>query len=178
MPQLGENYQPSPQGKVSAGIAAGIVGVGAYASYRTRMPKPAQTGVKVPSSANTPPRGASHATNSYTSYSAYAKTSVGVQNLENSFRMRSGAGGVWRGGAGAVAAPVIGTILGNVLSPIINPPILNGLVSASRRFNGINAPEEAALRWAIKTGEVKDISTAVGYLDRFRARQKQLGLTS
>ena len=82
-------------------------------------------------------------------------------------------GSAWRGGRGAASAPAIAGVLSSVISPIINPPILNGLVSAAKRFGGISAPEEAALRWAIKSGEAKDISSAIAYLERFRDRGKQ-----
>lgn len=170
-----QEYKPSASGKVSAGIAASISG---YAAYKThifnRYPNPAQTPIKVPVSGNISPRSAGASIGSSLSfYSAQSKASITIRNLEASYRMR---GSTWRGGRGADSAPAIAGILSSVISPIINPPILNGLVSVARRFDGVSAPEEAAMRWAIKTGEVKDISSAIAYLERFRANQKQLGL--
>lgn len=84
-----KEYKPSPQGKVSAGIAASVVG---YAAYKTHLhnkyPKSAQTGVKVPSSGNMPPRGAApSATAAANFYSTRARATVTAQSLENSYRM-------------------------------------------------------------------------------------------
>jgi len=77
--------KPSPQGKASAAIAAGIVGYGAYATYKHNLalPNRAQTSVKVPSSANMPPRGAASAsaTSQANWYSTRARGSMGGQNL-------------------------------------------------------------------------------------------------
>lgn len=182
MPEQNQEYKPSTSGKVSAGIAASVVSVVGYAAYKTHIynkyPKPAQTGVKVPSSANAPPRSAASASTSATSwYSTRAKASVGIKNLENSYRMR---GATWRGGGGgnAIAQAVIGYVGGEILQPLIIPPLLKAGTRWSRQLGGITGREAAMLTAAIDSGKVRNISEAVGFIERQRSyHQKQLGLT-
>lgn len=158
--QKEKNFTVPPTGPVPKSALLGQV---------PSKPKPAQTPTKVPRSPNLPPRGAAavSASSQANWYSTRARASVGVQNLENSYRMPAQAA------RGEGATGLVG---------LAQRAVKGAAAAAAWVAKGLTATTLATgvALWGVSEGLFTrgTLSGADEAIAISRARQKQLGLTS
>ncbi|MGL4617915.1 MAG: hypothetical protein ACRCZS_02485 [Chroococcidiopsis sp.] len=175
--QLGDNYKPSAQGKLSAGLAAAITGNIIYQASKVK-PKPAQNAVKVPTSGNMPPRGAApSATSAANFYSTRAKATVTAQSLENSYRLSAQAAR-GEGATGLVgAAQRVGRAAVGALRTVVGAGrwLIGGVSATTVALTTVTTSAILGVTEGILTqGTLTDTDELLALT---RARYKQLGLT-